>query len=125
MRAAGFGGGTVDRSFPGVGGGWVSRAVYDRDAFHTRRGHAQDRGADDARRDTGSVERTMMTHSLIVDRLRVNIYPDRRALGHAAGSDVADAIRNLQSTKPNLRMIFAAAPSQNEMLAALAAAPGI
>jgi glucosamine-6-phosphate deaminase len=67
----------------------------------------------------------MMTQSLIVDRLRVNIYPDRRALGRAAGSDVADAIRNLQSTKANLRMIFAAAPSQNEMLATLAAAAGI
>ena len=67
----------------------------------------------------------MMTQSLIVDRLRVNIYPDRGALGRAAGGDVADAIRNLQSTKPNLRMIFAAAPSQNEMLATLAAAVGI
>ena len=66
-----------------------------------------------------------MTQSLIVDRLRVNIYPDRRALGRAAGSDVADAIRNLQPKNPNLRMIFAAAPSQNEMLATLAAAPGI
>jgi glucosamine-6-phosphate deaminase len=67
----------------------------------------------------------MMTQSLIVDRLRVNIYPDRRALGRASGGDVAEAIRTLQPSKSNLRMIFAAAPSQNELLATLAAAPGI
>ena len=66
-----------------------------------------------------------MTQSLIVDRLRVNIYPDRAALGRAAGGDVADAMRTLLASRSNLRMIFAAAPSQNEMLATLAAAPGI
>ncbi len=60
-----------------------------------------------------------------VDRLRVNVYPDRRALGEAAGADVATKIRALQKTKPNLRMIFAAAPSQNETLATLAQASGI
>jgi glucosamine-6-phosphate deaminase len=60
-----------------------------------------------------------------VNRLRVNVYPDRRALGVAAGADVAAKIRQLQATKPNLRMIFAAAPSQNEMLETLATAKGI
>jgi glucosamine-6-phosphate deaminase len=60
-----------------------------------------------------------------VDRLRVNVYPDRKALGDAAGADVAAKIRELQATKPNLRMIFAAAPSQNETLAALVKAGGI
>jgi glucosamine-6-phosphate deaminase len=60
-----------------------------------------------------------------VDRLRVNVYPDRRALGVAAGADVAAKIGQLQADKPNLRMIFAAAPSQNEMLATLVAAQGI
>src|SRR5258706_15287930 len=60
-----------------------------------------------------------------VDRLRVNVYPDRRALGGAAGDDVAAKISRLQATRSNLRMIFAAAPSQNEMLATLVAAPGI
>src|SRR5207302_426268 len=34
-------------------------------------------------------------------------------------------IRTLQAAKPELRMIFAAAPSQNETLAALARAQGI
>jgi glucosamine-6-phosphate deaminase len=60
-----------------------------------------------------------------VDRLRVSVYPDRRALGAATGADVAAKITQLQATKPNLRMIFAAAPSQNEMLATLVAVPGI
>jgi glucosamine-6-phosphate deaminase len=60
-----------------------------------------------------------------IDRLRVSVYPDRRALGVAAGADVAAKIRQLQATKPNLRMIFAAAPSQHEMLETLATAQGI
>src|SRR4051794_36083720 len=60
-----------------------------------------------------------------VDRLRLQVYPDRRALGEAAGTDVAAEIVRLQAEKPNVRMIFAAAPSQNETLATLVAAEGI
>jgi glucosamine-6-phosphate deaminase len=60
-----------------------------------------------------------------VDRLRVRAYADRKALGEAAGADVAAAVRRLQAAKPMLRMVFAAAPSQNETLAALIRAPGI
>lgn len=60
-----------------------------------------------------------------VDRLRVHVYPDRRALGEAAGADVAARLRALLAAKPNVRMIFAAAPSQNETLAALVRADGI
>ncbi len=60
-----------------------------------------------------------------VERLRVSVYSDRRALGQAAAADIAARIRQLQKTRPNLRMIFAAAPSQNETLAALVNAPDI
>jgi glucosamine-6-phosphate deaminase len=60
-----------------------------------------------------------------VDRLKVRVYADRRAMGAAAGTDVAAAMRRLLSSKPNVRMIFAAAPSQNETLATLVAAEGI
>ena len=60
-----------------------------------------------------------------VDRLKVKVYADRRALGAAAGNDVAAKIRELQKGGRNLRMIIAAAPSQNEMLDTLAAAGGI
>jgi glucosamine-6-phosphate deaminase len=60
-----------------------------------------------------------------VDQLKVNVYTDRRAMGAAAGADVAAAMRRLLSSRPNVRMIFAAAPSQNETLEALVAATGI
>jgi glucosamine-6-phosphate deaminase len=60
-----------------------------------------------------------------VDRLRVKVYADRRALGAAAGADVAWRMRQLQAEGRNLRMIFAAAPSQNEMLETLVAEEGI
>ena len=60
-----------------------------------------------------------------VDRLRVRVYPNRRAMGEAAGHDMAGRIKQLQAKKAVVRMIFAAAPSQNETLAALARAAGI
>jgi glucosamine-6-phosphate deaminase len=60
-----------------------------------------------------------------VDRLKVKVYADRRALGAAAGADVAARMRQLQCAGRSLRMIFAAAPSQNEMLETLVAAGGI
>ena len=63
--------------------------------------------------------------TLTVEKLKVKVYPDRRQLGEAAGREVASCVRSLLATKPTLRMIFAAAPSQNETLATLVAAPGI
>jgi glucosamine-6-phosphate deaminase len=68
---------------------------------------------------------TKPLQTLTVDRLKVRVYADRRAMGAAAGTDVAAAMRRLLSSKPNVRMIFAAAPSQNETLATLVAAEGI
>lgn len=67
----------------------------------------------------------MQPQTRTVDQLKVKIFPTRRALGDAAGRDVAACIRALQKTKPALRMIFAAAPSQNETLDRLAQEPGI
>ncbi|SFA79898.1 glucosamine-6-phosphate deaminase [Cohnella sp. OV330] len=57
--------------------------------------------------------------------LNVRVYRTRGEMGAAAGSDVAVKIKALLRTKPSIRMIFAAAPSQNEMLDALAADPDI
>ncbi|NOU72758.1 glucosamine-6-phosphate deaminase [Paenibacillus sp. LMG 31458] len=51
-----------------------------------------------------------------VDSLKVNVYNDRRALGAAAGAEVAARIKQLLSVKHGIRIIFAAAPSQNEVL---------
>ncbi|MCS7460977.1 glucosamine-6-phosphate deaminase [Paenibacillus doosanensis] len=64
-------------------------------------------------------------HTKTVDRLKVNIYANRELLGAAAGSHVADKMKELLSSKNRIRMIFAAAPSQNEFLQALCSAEGI
>ena len=58
-------------------------------------------------------------------KLPVRIYDTRRSMGEAAAADVAACIRELLAVKQEIYMIFAAAPSQNEFLAALAATPGI
>lgn len=60
-----------------------------------------------------------------VDKLRVEIYSSRLLLGLAAASDVGASMKDLLSTKAHVSMVFAAAPSQNEFLAALAAQQGI
>jgi len=46
-------------------------------------------------------------------------------MGRRAALDVAAELRNRLAKQPGVRMIFAAAPSQSEMLAALTAQPGI
>ena len=46
-------------------------------------------------------------------------------MGERAASDVAAELRRRLATQPGVRMIFAAAPSQSEMLEALVAEPGI
>ena len=59
------------------------------------------------------------------DKLKVEIFATREEMGNKAGSDAADCIRKLLSEKEEVNMIFAAAPSQNETLAALINAEGI
>lgn len=54
------------------------------------------------------------------DLLTVNIYSTRDEMGKAAASDVKACILSLLEKKETINMIFAAAPSQNEVLAALA-----
>ena len=61
----------------------------------------------------------------ISDRLSVESYATRAEMGAAAAMDIAAAVVERLSTKTNVRMVFAAAPSQADMLAALCAAPGI
>ncbi|MEK0312711.1 glucosamine-6-phosphate deaminase [Cohnella sp. 56] len=59
------------------------------------------------------------------DDLKVRVYRTRGEMGAAAGADVAARIKGLLATKRTIRMVFAAAPSQNETLDALAADPDI
>jgi len=68
-----------------------------------------------------------ITHGkeLVIDNLKVNIYPDRRQMGEAAARDAAEAMRNRIRQNGGIRMIFAAAPSQNEFLDTLSAMPDI
>jgi len=54
------------------------------------------------------------------DALDVRIYENRTQMGQAAAEDIKVCILKLLETKEQLNMIFAAAPSQNEVLAALA-----
>lgn len=54
------------------------------------------------------------------DLLTVNIYPTRNEMGCAAAKDIKKCILDLLKTKQTINMIFAAAPSQNEVLAVLA-----
>ncbi|WP_455642928.1 glucosamine-6-phosphate deaminase [Parabacteroides sp.] len=60
-----------------------------------------------------------------IDNLSIYIFPDRQAMGRQAATDVSVAIRELLERKAEIGMIFAAAPSQNEFLAALTADPSI
>ena len=53
------------------------------------------------------------------DRLIIRRYANRSSMGAAAAQAVAQCIRENLGQKDHLNMIFAAAPSQNEMLAAL------
>ena len=59
------------------------------------------------------------------DRLRVVVEPDRPALGAAAADYAAGRLRGLLERQERVRVIFAAAASQNEFLAALGEAEGI
>ena len=59
------------------------------------------------------------------DKMEVKIYDTRDAMGKGAAEDIAAAIKKLLSEKEEINMIFAAAPSQNDMLAHLCAMDGI
>lgn len=69
-----------------------------------------------------------MTIAVAVDPapgFQVRRYHTRAAMAHAAASDIAAHLRDLLDGQERLRMVFAAAPSQAEMLAGLSTAPGI
>lgn len=65
------------------------------------------------------------TRSFHVDRLCVRIFDTRQEMGAQAAREAADALRAVLAAKSTASVVFAAAPSQNEFLAALCEAPGI
>jgi len=58
-------------------------------------------------------------------KLRIHSFPSRAAMGDAAARDIAEALRAALVRQDSVRMVFAAAPSQAQMLAALCKAEGI
>ena len=65
------------------------------------------------------------TKELTANKLKVRIYDTRMEMGKHAAKDVAERLRELLSEQESVNMIFAAAPSQNEFLAALSVAKDI
>ena len=57
--------------------------------------------------------------SFYKDKLKVNIYQNRSLMGKGAAKDIKEKIIELLSKKEQINMIFAAAPSQNDVLKAL------
>lgn len=53
------------------------------------------------------------------DRLTVQRYPDREAMGRAAGEYAVSALRKLLEQKDRVNVLFPAAPSQDEVLSHL------
>ena len=70
-------------------------------------------------------EKPVAKQTFEVDRLKVEIHPTRAEMGIAAGRAVAELMRKLLEERDGVRMIFAAAPSQNEFLAELSSARDI
>jgi len=60
-----------------------------------------------------------MIKNILTEKLETRIYATRAEMGMAAGKAAADVINRTLAEKPFANVIFAAAPSQNEMLAAL------
>ena len=56
---------------------------------------------------------------LKIDKLEVQIYENRTLMGEAAARDIKAKIAELLSEKSEINMIFAAAPSQNDVLKSL------
>jgi glucosamine-6-phosphate deaminase len=66
-----------------------------------------------------------MIKQLTKEKLDVKVYASRKEMGNAAGREIAETMRKLLAEREEIHMIFAAAPSQNETLAALVAEPDI
>ncbi len=56
----------------------------------------------------------------VKEKLTVKVLPTRAEMGKEAAKDAAEIIQKLLQEKEHLHAVFAAAPSQNEFLEALA-----
>lgn len=60
-----------------------------------------------------------------IDQLVIQVYEHREKMGRAAARDVAQRMRELQTTQDHIRMVFASAPSQLEFFENLRKEEGI
>ena len=60
-----------------------------------------------------------MSKRFFADKMEVCISPDRKTMGEVAARDFAECVKELLKTKEYIRVIFAAAPSQNDFLKAI------
>lgn len=60
-----------------------------------------------------------------IDKLKVNISPSRKEMGDVAAKEIAEKLKELLAGKNEVNMLFAAAPSQSEMLQTLTQIDGI
>ncbi len=60
-----------------------------------------------------------MIKSFFADKLKVKIFENRALMGKDAATDIKNRIKDLLSRKSEINVIFAAAPSQNDVLKAL------
>lgn len=60
-----------------------------------------------------------MLKEISKDNLKVKIFENRTAMGECAANEIAECVARLLSEKEEINMIFAAAPSQNDMLETL------
>ena len=61
----------------------------------------------------------------VVDRLEVRVYRTRGEMGAAAGADVIASMKDLLAGQDRIRMVFASAASQRELLKALRGASNL
>lgn len=67
----------------------------------------------------------MLKKEFTVDKLKVQIYDNRQSMGQAAADDAIAYLKELLAKQDDVWCIFAAAPSQNDVLASLVAAEGV
>ncbi len=58
----------------------------------------------------------MEVNNSVVDKLRVRVFDTRREMGHNAAKDVENRLKRIIAEKGEATVVFAAAPSQNELL---------
>lgn len=67
----------------------------------------------------------MLLKNFKVDNLDVQVYDTRDSMGESAAAEAVAYLKHILAEKDEIYMIFAAAPSQNEFLAAVAESEGI